>query len=226
MAATCTLKIDIDVVFQLVSTATKSVPGTAYGVLLGARPSATEMLASEFLQISRLGDNMAPLQSTLRAMCGDSDPVAYFVTVSDHLYLRDDAFQNTCRNCIKNLIEGSCNIDFVVLLTLDPYMLEFGILDFKAFTLDAETREFVEGPVEINPGSCEMKQLFNLLKDTSGLEFLVKPPLPNYNALRETLEIYERMLKEHSNETVKKVLETKLTMLREVKEKIVQFIDA
>ncbi|EFO64205.1 Hypothetical protein GLP15_2084 [Giardia lamblia P15] len=222
----CTLKLDVDVVFQLVGSATKSIPGTAYGVLLGARPSETEMRASEFLQVSRLGDNMAPLQSTLRALCGDSDPVAYFVTVPDHLYLRDDTFQNTCKNCVKNLVEGNCVIDFVFLLTLDPYMLEFGILDFKAFTLDVETKEFIEASVEINSDPYEMKQLLTLLKNTPGVEFLVKPPLPNCNALTETLETYTKLIQEHKNEIIRKVLQDKLTVLRKVRDGILAFLDA
>lgn len=224
-AGMCILKLDIDVVFQLVSSATKSIPGTAYGVLLGARPSETEMRASEFLQISRLGDNVAPLQSTLRAICGDIDPVAYFVSVPDHLYLRDDTFQNTCKNCIKNLVEGNNAIDFVFLLTLDPYMLEFGVLDFKAFTLDTETRDFSEAHVEVSPGPCEMRQLFHLLRDTPGLEFLVKPPLPNCNALTEALKTYKKMIREHDNDTVKKAIQDKLTMLNKVKDNIVAFLD-
>ncbi|KAE8303052.1 hypothetical protein GL50803_0011034 [Giardia duodenalis] len=220
----CTLTLDIDVVFQLVGSATKSIPGTAYGVLLGARSSETETRASEFLQVSRLGDNTAPLQSTLRALCGDSDPVAYFVTVPDHLYLRDDTFQNTCKNCVRNLVEGNCVVDFVFLLTLDPYMLEFGILDFKAFTLDAETKEFVEASVEISSDSYEMKQLLTLLRDTPGAEFLVKSPLPNCNALTETLETYKKLMQEHSNKIIKKALQDKLNVLRKVKDSILAFL--
>lgn len=220
------LRLDIDVVFQLVNSATKSIPSTAYGVLLGARLSETEMRASEFLQISRLGDNVAPLQSTLRAVCGDSDPVAYFVSVPDHLYLRDDTFQNTCKNCIKNLVEGNNAIDFVFLLTLDPYMLEFGVLDFQAFTLDTETREFSEAHVRVSPGPCEMRQLLNLLKNTPGLEFLVKPPLPNCSALTEALDSYRRIVREHDNEAVKKAAQDKLDILNKVKSNILTFLDA